>query len=154
MDPPGGFLRHFARPEANWPESRVAFPSSGSRHYGRLAREPAGQWERASPIHSGSRRCSSLLPFLPSASLLRPDSARSDAIKRDPPLDKRVLCYRARGCFFLLPFSNDPLRGRDRVNKRFENQRIRELGEGGNARVSFQKKIKNKRLNVKGTSFD
>lgn len=121
-----GFLRHFARPEANWPESRVAFPSSGSRHYGRLAREPLGQWERES-IHS------LLLPS--SASFLRPDSARSDAIKRDPSLDKRVLLSRQRVLAFP-PFSNNPLRGRVSVNERLENQRIRELEVGERRRRS------------------
>ena len=33
MVPPGVSLP-LTRPEANWPGSRVAFPSSGSRHYG------------------------------------------------------------------------------------------------------------------------
>ena len=80
----GGFHRHFARPEANWPESRVAFPSSGS-----TALWPTRTWAWLS-TNGNASRCTrrtgldrfptmflAFLPSLfPSFGLILPDSTR------------------------------------------------------------------------------
>lgn len=111
-----GFLRHFARPEANWPESRVAFPSSGSRHYGRLAREPPDQWERESMRSV----------FLAPSSFLRPDSARSDAIKTRSTARQTCPVIARRGSF-LIHFRRGGVRKSTRIreSRRREAERKR-----------------------------
>lgn len=94
---PWGFPPSLTRPEANWPESRVAFPSFGSRHYDRLAREPVDQWECESmpewPTGTASNGVLYLPSFLPSFGLISDGPLRTVVDKTRWELDKGV-----RGC--------------------------------------------------------